>query len=180
MNHFPIASAQPSCPTARYIENVNEGRLRRIADIKGKSAILFIALDPIWSEPEFKYKGYRDKHFIQAMKQTRETLLSAGIDEIIVWQLPRRRLGAAVPFKDGCAVSGYGEPDFLKKLKLMYEAYLLISKHGLNDPSVRPSINKNLMAGRYAGSYNNKMIDIIIDNLRSLIKATKVSHNDEQ
>jgi hypothetical protein len=164
------AISQPACQTAESIEKLNQGALKRMAHIKGDKAIVYIALDPVWSAPEFKYEGYRDEHFIAAMKRMRESLVNAGIDEVVVWQLSRAPMGVAVPFKNGCAVMGYGEPDYLDKLVLMHETFLVISKHGLDDPLTRESIKKLLMNSRYASNFNEGMIDTVIANLRPLVK----------
>ena len=132
---------------------------------------MFIALDPNFSAPEFNYGDhYRDEHFIEAMKRSREFLYGTGIDEVVVWRLHQPpMMGAAVGFKDGCAVKGYGEPDFHKKLILMHKAFLNISNQGLDAPSTRDSIKRLLMGTRYSYMYSNNMIDIVINNLRPLV-----------
>ena len=166
-------AAQPNCETVEYVEDLNRGALKRVAHIKDENSIIFIALDPVWSAPEYQYEGYRDEHFIAAIERMREPLVDAGIDEVVVWRLSRRTMGVAVPFKEGCVISGYGEPDILEKLILMHETFLLISKHGLDDSSVRSSIKKLLMNSRYAPHFSDEMIDIIIDNLRPLMANNK-------
>lgn len=169
------AMAQPDCRTVEHIEAINEG-VTQTAHIKGDNAILFIALDPIFSAPEYDYGDhYRDEHFTEAIKEDRESWVSAGIDEIVVWRFPNRFLGAAVPFKEGCVVSSYGEPDVHEKLMMMNEAFLEISKHGLNAPSVRDSIEKLLKNSRYEDMYKDEMIDIVINNLRPLMADTSSS-----
>ena len=171
--HSPArVEAAPECMTIKDVEEINRGGISRVAHFKGKDARVFVALDPIWSEPEFQYEGYRDEAFIASVKQGREALAAAGIDELVLWKLKARggRLGAAAPFKDGCAVSGYGEPDLMEKLTLMKKTTRLISKHGLDDRRVRDSIQKRLMASRYATHYNDEMVDIMIDRIRPLIE----------
>lgn len=164
------AISQPDCQSPEYIESINSGELERTAHIEGDNAILFIALDPIFSDPEFDYGDhYRDEHFTKAITSNRVSLFSSGIDEVVVWRLPNRILGAAVGFKDGCAVSGYGEPDYYDKLALMHKAFLEISKHGLDTPSSRASIKNLLLESRYSGFYKDEMIDAVINNLRPLI-----------
>ena len=166
----PQAMSQPDCQSAKNIEDLNNGKLKRTTHIKGDNAILFIALDPVFSAPEFDYGDhYRDEYFIEAMKNSREFLYGAGIDEVIIWRLPRRTMGAAVGFREGCAVKGYGEPDIHEKLMLMHKAFLEISKHGLDAPSVRDSIKKLIMGSRYSRMYKEEMIDIVINNLRPLV-----------
>ena len=176
----PQVTAQPECSSVQYIEALNEGKLERTAHIKGDNAVLFIALDPIFSDPEFDYGDqYRDEHFTEAIRSSRESLFEAGIDEVVVWRLPNRTLGVAVGFREGCAVSGYGEPDFHDKLMLMHEAFPAISEHGLDAPSVRDSIEKLLMGSRYSSLFKNEMIDIVINNLRPLIADTPTSGRSE-
>ena len=131
---FPSqAASQPACQTIKYIEDLNKGAVKRIAHIKSKNAILFIALDPIWSAPEFaKYVGHRDEHFIAFIESERKLLAEKDIDEVMIWKLTQTHgLAVAVPFKEGCAVRGYGEPDRRDKLINMHKAFLLISKHGV-------------------------------------------------
>ena len=162
--------SQPKCMTAKDIENLNRGALKQVSKIKGKkNAILFLLLDPSLSAPEFK-EYIIDKHFIAAMKRLRKSLFNAGIDEVIIWKSPvlGGQMGMAVPFKKGCAFSNYGEPDYLEKLILMHETYLLISKHGLDAPSVRDHVKKLLMVSRFQNRYKDKMIDKFINNIRSL------------
>jgi len=170
-SHSPArVEAAPECMTIKDVEHINRGSISRVAQFKGKDARIFVALDPIWSEPEFQYEGHRDEAFIASVKQGREALAAAGIDELVLWKLKARggRLGVAVPFKDGCAVSGYGEPDLMEKLTLMKETTRLISKRGWDDPKVRDSIKELLMASRYASFYNDEMVDIMIDRIRPL------------
>ena len=167
----PQASSQPDCQTAKYIEDINGGNIKRAVHIKGKDAIVFLALDPALSAPEFDYgDNYRDEYFIEAMKNARKSLYESGIDEVIVWRLQRRTLGVAVGFKEGCAVKGYGTPDTYEKLMLMHKSFLLISEHGLDDPLVRDSIKKLVMSTPFSHFYKDEMVDIIIDNLRPLMK----------
>ena len=79
------AASETECATIEYIEALNNGALERVAHIKGENAIVFMALDPSWSEPEFEYDGYRDEHFIAAIKGMRKPLMKMGVDV----QLPR-------------------------------------------------------------------------------------------
>ncbi len=167
--HSPArVEAASECMTIKDVEQINRGVISRVARFKGKDAEVFVALDPIWSEPEFQYEGYRDKHFIASVKEGREALAAAGIDELVLWKFTGSGagLGAAVPFANGCAVTGYGEPDLMDKLTLMKKTTRLIAKRGIDDPKVRSSIKELLMASRYAMQYNDEMVDIMIDRLR--------------
>ncbi len=170
------AASQKNCSTIQQIEKMNKNKLKRVAHIKDKNAIFLIFLDPVLSEPEFKDKGSQDKHFIAAIKRLRKKLIKQGIDEVIIWKLGspwRGMMGAAVPFKNGCAVQGYGEPDLLQKLIQMHKVYLLISKYGLNSKHVRKGIKDLLMKSRYKRKFDEKMIDIIINNLHAVEKQLK-------
>jgi hypothetical protein len=175
----PQAASQPPCETVKQIESINKGVLdKRVAHVKGINARLFIALDPIWSTPDFENVPYRHPEDMEMIERKFEYLMEQGIDEIIVWKFRRGGLAGAVPFKDGCAVSGYGEPDLLEKLIIMHKTLLLISKHGVDDSSVRDSIKRLLMVGRFARHFDDEMIDIIIDKLRPLMTNTKSSTNN--
>lgn len=78
-------------------------------------------------------------------------------------------MGVAVGFKEECVVRGYGEPDYHEKLMLMHKAFLEISKHGLDPPSVGASIEKLIMGTDYSHMYQEEMIDIVINNIRPLV-----------
>jgi len=173
----PQAASQPDCQTVEYIEELNKSVLdKRIAHIKGTNARVFVALDPIWSSPEFDAVPYRNPEDMQRRKKDFARLMKQGIDEVIVWKFRRPSgLAAAMPFNKGCAVSEYGEPDILVKIIIMHETLLLISEHGLNDSRVRDSIKKLLMVSIYAPHFNDEMIDIIINKLRPLMSNTKSS-----
>ena len=174
------ADSQSACMSPESIEDMNEHKIRRTAHIKGGNAILLIALDPDFSAPEFDYGDiYRDEHFIEAMKSARQLLFGAGINEVVIWRLPRPKYGAAVGFKDGCAVSGYGEPDYHEKLVLMHKAFKKISKHSLDSKPVRESIKKLIMATDYSHLYKDEMVDIVIDNLRPLMAETSPSDRNQ-
>lgn len=171
--HFPArVQAASECTSIEDVDRINKGAIKRVAHFKNHNARIFVALDPIWSEPEFEYEGHRDEHFIASVRQRREELSQSAIDELVLWKLTSAggRLGVAVPFKNGCAVSGYGEPDLIEKLTLMETTTLLISKRGLDDERVRDSIRKLLMASRYASHYNDEMVDTMIARLRPLIQ----------
>jgi len=162
--------AQPKCETAKDIDYHNKGTLNQIYKIKGKkNAKLFLLLDPSLSAPELK-EYIVDKHYIIAMKRLRKSLFSAGIDEVIIWRskILGGQMGMAVPFKNGCVVSGYGEPDYFEKLKIMYETYLLISKNGFDDPAIKNHIKKILMLSPFQYKYKDAMVDKFIKNIRIL------------
>ena len=176
---FPSQAAfQSECKTIESIEDVNKGGVKRIAHIKSKNAILFVALDPIWSEPEFQYEGARDQHFISSVKRLRESLVKVGINEIVIWELTGvPGLAVAVTFKEGCQAGRYGEPDQRDKLIKMHEAFLLISKYGVDNPSVRDGIKRILLESHYA--VNDDMVDVVLDNLRLLMTKEKPSHSNK-
>lgn len=167
--YAPQALSQNNCDTAEYIDAINRGVAERVAHIEDESAILFFALDPAWSDPEFEYEGYRDLHFIASMKRARIELMYASIDEIIIWEIKQPKglgLGSAVPFKLRCVVSGYGEPDYLNKLMLMHETFFLIKQYGIDNLTVREGIKKIIMSSTYSSSFNDSMIDAVINNLK--------------
>ena len=103
-------AAQPNCETVEYVEDLNRGALKRVAHIKGENSIVFIALDPIWSAPEYQYEGRytADEHFENAKKieERHASTVSRrkSIDEVVVWRLllSEAAMGAAVAFKEGC------------------------------------------------------------------------------
>lgn len=165
------ATSQSDCQTIGYIEDLNKSVLdKRVAHIKGTNARLFIALDPIWSMPEFDDVPYRHPEDMKMIKKDFAHLMKQGIDEVIVWKFQRPAgLAVAVPFNNGCAVSGYGEPDELEKLIIMHEIFLLIAKHDVDDSRVRNSIKRLLMGSHYASHFSDGMIDIIIDKVRPLM-----------
>lgn len=170
------AASQPDCATVEYIEDLNRNVIdKRIAHIKGKNARVFIALDPIWSAPEFDDVPYRHEEDMKMINKNFKHLMEQDINEVIVWnfRLPGG-LAAAVPFKDNCAVSGYGEPDHLEKLIIMHETLLLISEYGADDQSVRDGIEKLLMVSRYARfTPHDDKIDKIINKIRPLMTNMK-------
>jgi hypothetical protein len=175
-------AAQGTCDSPESIERMNGDQLERVSHIEGEDAILFIALDPVWSAPEIQdedYQGYRDEHFIAAIRDMRDALLEARIDEVVIWRLSRPSgMGVAVPFRDGCAVSLYGEPDFANKLETMSEAFEAISANGLEHPSVRRIIEELLMKSRYGPFYEDRMADAVIDNLRLAMDSSGYSKPD--
>ena len=166
------AVSQSNCHTIGSIEKLNKSVFnKRVAHIKGTNTKLFIALDPYWSMPEFDNVPYRHPEDMKMIKKNFAHLMQQEIDEVVVWKFRRPSgMGAAVPFAKGCAVPGYGEPDQLKKLNLMHEALLLISRRGLSDSSVRNNIKRLLMLRPSVEShFNDAMIDIMIDKLRPLL-----------
>lgn len=173
----PQAASQPDCQTVEYIEDLNKSALdKRVAHIKGTNARVFVALDPIWSTPEFDDVLYRHPEDMQMIKKDFARLMKQGIDEVVVWKFRRQAgLAVAVLFNNGCVVSGYGEPDELEKVILMHETLLLIAEHGVDDSRVRNSIKRVLMVSRFARHFNDEMIGIIIDKLRPLMTNTKSS-----
>ncbi len=99
-----------------------------------------------------------------------ERLTRQGIVEVIVWEFSREGLGAAVPFKHGCAVSRYGDPDTVEKLPLIIKSYRLIIERGLNDPSVGDCITQLLMleSEPYESIYDVSMINKLRPFVRKL------------
>lgn len=117
------------CMTAKDIETINRGILKRGFHITGKNAKIFLAVDPRLLVLE--------GHFALLMEQ--------DIDEIMIWRFKRRPgLGAAVPFVKGCAAEGYGEPDMFEKLKLMQEVVVSIDQYGVDHSVVRDKIRRLL------------------------------------
>lgn len=176
MQHGAIGDRHAWCQSPRDIEKINRGLTTRFFHIKGKNAKLFIALDPIWSMPDFDNVPYRHPDDMKSIKEKFAYLMKQEIDEIVVWKFKRHAgLAAAVPFHNGCAVKGYGSPDDREKLTLMRKTVRLIPKHGLDDPMVRDSIKSLLVVSRYRASYEDNMIDIMIDKLRPLMEDKNTS-----
>ena len=166
--YTPAATSQSDCASIEHIEEINKGKLVRIAHIKGEKALLFIALDPAWSYPELQLNHPKDVHFVEAIKEMRNALTEVNIDAVVVWKLWRPGMGVAVPFKKGCAVSGYGEPDYLRKLELMHDAYVYISQNGFNDQSARKHIESLILDSGYTDIVSDEMINVIVRNLRDI------------
>lgn len=81
----PQVASQPACETVEYMEGINQGKLKRTAHIKDDNVILFIALDPSFSAPEYYYGAhYWDEHFIEFIKKSRESLYKSGIDGVVI------------------------------------------------------------------------------------------------
>lgn len=135
------AAAQSGCMSPERIEAVNAGGLGgREIDIRGPGAMLFLMLDPYWHMPEFEGLPYRDEALMATIRADRARILADGIDRVIAWQFSRPSMGAAVIFRDGCAVEGYGEPDIMDKLRRMAEAQRLVLRDGPDTPSTRDAI----------------------------------------
>ena len=114
----PITASQQDCITVSQVERTNKRVfVGRVAHVNGFNAQVLIALDPYWSGSEIQRLhnpnvvgvDQSEKQFVQLMEQ---------IDEVIIWEFKRSGLAAAIAFKDGCAVSGYGGPDHLEKLTI--------------------------------------------------------------
>lgn len=176
------AVSQSYCTTAEQIETLNQNVIeKRLAHIRGTAAIVLIALDPVWSMPEFSTLPYRHPDEMTMIKDSFSYLVKQGIDEIVVWDFGG--LGAAVPFRDGCVVYGYGEPDDVQKITMMYETYRHIVARGLDDPTIREDLERLLMfeLSPYQDDslYDASMIDIMVDKLRPLVKKLKSSDGEE-
>ena len=82
--------------------------------------------------------------------------------------------------RERCAVVEAGGPDYLEKLLLMHEVYLLINEHGLDDYSVRDGINKLILASTYAPHSSEDMIDTMIGNIRVVIANIDTAKDKKQ
>lgn len=107
------------------------------------------------------------------IKKSFAKLTEQGIDEVIVWEFANPRgLGAAIPFKSGCTVDGYGEPDHVEKLAMMVKTFRHIRDYGLNDQRVRADIKQLLLFEfkkyRDNSIYDDSMIKIMLNKLRPL------------
>lgn len=110
------------CQTAKDIERINRGIVKRVFRVTGKDAKLFLAADPALLDFEDEF----------------QVLIAKDIDEIVVWRHTRMRdIAMAVPFASGCHVTKYGEPDIYEKLDVMRSLVPMIEKRGLDDPAVR-------------------------------------------
>ncbi len=180
----PEAASQQGCQTPEDIETLNKEVFdRRLAHINGQGAMMFIALDPHWSRPEFVTIPYRHPDDMTMIMQSYAQLISQGVDEVIVWQFGRRiGLGATVPFKGGCAINGYGEPDEAEKLSMMNKVYMQINKHGLDSPVVREGIKQLIMRElepyQDESIYDDSMIEIMINKLRQLVMNMKTADGE--
>jgi hypothetical protein len=123
---FP--ESQAPCQTARDIEVMNRGGVKRLFELQGAEAKVFLALDPRMLMFEKEY----------------DALIQQDIEAIVAWKLKQRggRLAAAVPFVSGCAAEGYGEPDLREKVELMRDTAVLIGKLGLDDDRVLEKVKE--------------------------------------
>jgi hypothetical protein len=162
------AVAQPACQTPDAIERLNEGVLeKKIAHVKGEHAIVFILLDPIWSLPDFEDVPYRVEEDMENIRTGFDRLVREGVDEVVVWRFRMPGLGAVLPFRAGCAVQGYGEPDMIEKIAAMNDAFKRITRLGPDDPSVRESIRRVLQQTPYEP--DDGKIDIILNKIRPFV-----------
>jgi len=163
------AVAQPACQTPAQVETLNKGVLeKKIAHVKGENAIVFIVLDPIWSLPDFEDVPYRVEEDMENIRTGFDRLVREGVDEVVAWRFRMPGLGAVLPFRGGCAVQGYGEPDMIEKIVAMNEAFRRIIKLGPDDPSVRESIRSVLQQTPYEPD-DGKM-DVILNKVRPFVK----------
>ena len=161
--------AQPACITPNYVEDLNRSVFeKRIAHIKGESAIVFILLDPIWSLPDFEDVPYRVEEDMENIRAGFARLVREGVDEVLVWKFRMPGLGAVVLFRGGCAVQGYGEPDMIEKIAAMNDEFKRITKLGPEDPSVRETIRRVLQQTPYEP--DNGKIDVILNKIRPFVK----------
>ena len=125
----PADTGAASCISPIQVERMNGMSKRdRVAHIKGETALFFILLDPAWSRSESGFESFQQQ------------LLQHGIDEVIIWDLPNWTLNAAVPFTDGCAIEGYGSPDWPDKLDEMQKIASQLSEYGLDHPALTQAI----------------------------------------
>ena len=172
--------AQQPCQTVESIEAMNQGiGFDRVVHIEGPLAKVFLALDPIWSMPDFEDVAFGQSEDMRRIREQFEYLLNADIDEVIVWQIRRDLgLGAAIAFSAGCAVEGYGEPDDLEKLELMHEAYLSVTEHGIEHATVRTAIEELLEVYDLAepipgeASTMEEKIDTSLGKVRPLLESS--------
>ncbi len=123
---------EPRCQSATDIKTMNKGSISRIFNLKGLNAKIFLALDPRLLE----FNG------------TFDLLMEQNVDEIIVWRLKQTHgLAVAIPFANGCAVKGYGEPDELAKINTMRHVVDLIRDRGLEDSSIRDKVRSLMTYG---------------------------------
>lgn len=146
-----MPASPPHCITPESIERLNDlTEDDRLFRLQGKYARMFLALDPRVSDP------------------TLVGLMERDIDELIAWNIrvfEGSRLGAAVPFSNGCAVEGYGEPDTMPKLWMMKDTVDMIAKGGTNDPALR-SVVRHLFD--MPSQAEEAEIDAIVERIRRL------------
>lgn len=115
------------CESSEAIAQVNQGLISEAFRINGEDAYLFLAADPAMLE----------------FQEDFDLLMANEIDEVIVWRHKRRkRLGMAVPFSDGCAVKGYGEPDIFEKMTIMRALVREVRGKGIDHPDVLARISE--------------------------------------
>jgi len=142
-----------TCTRAADIEAMNQGGIRRMFSLEGIDAEVFLALDP-------RLLSYPD---------VLDLLLEQEVDQIVVWRISAIGLAAAVPFANGCAVPGYGEPDLIEKIDLMAEIARLIDRRGLDDSRVRRRIQA-LWEHEPSSDDVDSQTDALIAKVRSLIE----------
>jgi ankyrin repeat protein len=142
-----------TCMRATDIEEMNQGGMRRLFSLEGADAQIFLALDP-------RLLIYPD---------VLDLLIEQEVDQIIAWRISAIGLVAAVPFANGCAVPGYGEPDLVEKINLMEEIVRLIDRRGLDDSRVRRRI-RALWDHEPSSDDIDSQTDTLIAKVRSLIE----------
>ena len=146
------------CQTAKDIEAMNKGVIIRLFNLKGLNAKIFLALDPRLLESN----------------RTFDLLMEQNVNEIIVWRLKQMHgLAAAVPFADGCAVKGYGEPDELAKINAMRDVVNLIRVRGLKHRSVRDKVRDLMQYGmpKVPPKVLETQVDTVLKRIQALLKS---------
>ena len=169
----------PCIPVA-HIERINQSVFgKRIVHIKGPNTRIFIALDPHWSLGEFEERRGNPKEMFVKWEEDFKYLMGVGIDEVIAWELLWGTDGvvsAVISLKDGCVVEeGYGGKSETKKIILMRETFVLIMERGIDDPSVKDSIEKLLISDYIMP--NSEKVEKIIERVRGV--TTKSSSDTE-
>lgn len=159
------------CDTPASIETMNQGVFeKRIVHLKGKNAIAFVLLDPMWSMPDFEDVPHRQEADMASIRDKLENLKKLGVDEVIAWKFRQPPgLGALLLFKDGCVLEEYGGLAKLPELVAINDAFTLVSELGVEHPSVRESIRGLLKHSPYRIDPDDKKIDLVLDKIRPFI-----------
>jgi ankyrin repeat protein len=142
-------------------EAVVEGQAFRLT---GREARVFLAFDPYFSHPDFEGPPDPPEADARLARGQFLDLMEAGIDEVVAWKFKRPKgMGAAVPFREGCAVNGYGEPDMFEKLQGMRRAAELVTSRGPDSSIVRRAVAA-LVRDRHGDEA--QMVEAILDKVR--------------
>jgi len=164
----------PNSEAIKEVERMNQGVFsKRAAHFQAPDALLFVALDPVWSTPDFDNVPFRHPQDMRMIKDAYRDILKQGVEEVVVWKFKRGGMGSAIAFKEGTTVKGYGEPDSFTKLMSMQDTLKTIRRNGIDDPSVRDSLKKLLMASRFESNFDVTMIDAMIRRIRPIADAAE-------